>query len=126
MRLVIEPSVLHPLGWDCGLENLRTGIGSRVREHMAFFASLLPQEAFRLLDALREISLIANYKIVDEFRLLMGNRLGEAAVEHQGMAARAVFRIVRWPRFHSMAIDALKLYGTIGTLQIALEMDLVT
>ena len=115
MRLVIELRVGHPANGDRGFRNLGTLARHWICQRMAFFAGLLPQQAFGLLNALRNVCLIPHHKLMDCFGVQMRNGLGESAIEHQGMATSAMLgvggRIIR----HAMAIRAHQLHLTVGT-----------
>ena len=134
VRLVIELGVCHPPDRDRGFRNLRTSVRSRVSQHVAFFTGLLPQQPLGFLNALGKLSLIANYKIVNDLRVLMGRRFGESAVEHQRMATGAMLRIgdrsygrVRRVRNRLVAVHTLKLLNApIGSSEVRLHVYLVT
>src|SRR5258706_10218966 len=57
MRLVIELGVGHPANRDCGFRNLGTLARDWIRQRVAFFASLLPQQSFGFFDALGDVCL---------------------------------------------------------------------
>jgi len=106
MRLVIELRVGHPANGDRGFWNLGAFAGNRIRQRVALFAGLLPQQTLGFLDALRDVCLIPHDKIVDCFRVLVRRRLTESAIEHQGMAARAMLGVGRRTIRYPMAIRA--------------------
>src|ERR1051325_11565280 len=125
MRLVIKLGMRHPANGDRGFWNLGALAGNRIRQRVALFAGLLPQQTFCFFDPLGEVFLISHHKVMDCFGVLMGDGLGESSIEYQGMATGAMFRIGGSAGAYPVAIRTHQLHGTVGASQIALQMDLV-